>query len=144
MAIEHFQPKSHDGSNDYWNLYVTLQSANQRKRKKERRYVGHPLMNERFFQEAGGFESRIDYVREEFFYAERDPDDDLAVALLDYLDINSPERVEARRRHASRLRDLFDIAGYGPEEVTRYFADHPEETDYPTVLREELGVDVLG
>jgi len=144
VAVEHFQPRSQGGSDEVDNLYATLQSANQRKRRKEKDYKkGHPLFCDRFFQEPGGFESRIEYLEGDFFYAAREGDDELGKALIDYLAFNDPEYVEARRNHVQRLCGLFADAGWDRERQRRYLLEHPADAHYPSVLRAELGIDVV-
>ena len=143
LAVEHFDPRL-KGKDDARNYYAVLQTANQRKRRKERQYAGAGFFDSRFFQDAA-HQGRVAYLAGEGVFAEASPGDDEARDLIDYLGFNDPELYEARRAHVARLRDLFRLAGWHAEEQRAWFRRFPHECSFPSALEGELGLpDLLG
>lgn len=143
VAVEHFNRLLKDTpADDYYNYYVALQSANQRKRNKEAAHEGAGFFQTRFYQQRGAFERRIRYVAADSIYEEVDPSDAEAVALIDFLGLNDHEAVEERRKHVARLRDIFDRARWTKEQQLEHLGRYPDELSYPTALAAELNLDV--
>ena len=146
VDVEHFDPRlKNTTDDDYWNYYAVLHHANQRKRRKERRYVDvdAAFFASRFLQEpAETFAMRVGYVAEDGVYEETRRGDTEAAEFIDYLGFNDPELHEVRSKHVARLRDLFRDADWGANQQTRWFRDHSEETSFVTAIEETLGVEI--
>jgi hypothetical protein len=143
QVVEHFNHRLKDTpADDYYNYYATLQSANQRKRGKEKAHADAAFFHTRFFQRPGAFERRVRYVATDSAYEEVDPADVEARDLVDFLGLNDHETVEDRRKHVARLRDIFEQARWPAEQQLSYLGRHPEELSYPTALAAELNLDV--
>lgn len=141
-AVEHFD-RSLKGTDEdgYHNVYGTLQSSNQWKRRKERRYQGASFFNSRFFQLPG--DSRLSFSVEDMAYEPTDPADGEARDLIDYLGLNSEELVKARRRHVESLQERFFDAGWrSPDQQLRWFEGHPEDLSFITALEGAMQLDL--
>lgn len=142
-AVEHFDRRLKGTVADgYRNYYAALQSANQRKRRKDAKHEHARFFVTRFFQAAGAFERRIRYIAGDGVYEEIDPTDSEARALIDYLGLNDHDVVEERRKHVARLHDIFLRATWSAAQQLEHFHRHPEELSYPTALTAELGLDI--
>lgn len=140
-AVEHFDRRL-KGVDGYLNYYAVLQSANQRKRRKEAKHERASFFATRFFQAPGAFERRIRYIAGDGVYEEIDPADTEAEALIDYLGLNDHDVVEERRKHVARLRDIFLRATWTAAQQLEHFHRHPEELSYPSALTVEFSVDI--
>lgn len=147
-AVEHFDPTlKNTPQDDYYNYYATLQSANQRKRRKERRPEAANWSwrspGVKFFQVPSALEQRIRYVPQGCFYEEIDAGDVEARALIDYLGLNDNVIVEERQNHVKLLRRIFNNHTEWPEQQQLEFLKaHPEMLSFPTALAAGLQLDL--
>jgi hypothetical protein len=140
-AVEHFDRRLKNTAEDgYYNYYATLQSANQRKRRKERRHENASFFTQKFFQVPRALEKRIRYVAEDCVYEEIDPGDDEARALIDYLGFNDPELQEERRKHVARVCDFF--ASRSKDQQLDHLRAYPADLSFPTALAAALQLDL--
>lgn len=158
--IEHFDPKRKEGSNKaldksdvtppqpdsrpdppkdgYYNYYAVLTSANQRKRKKERKHDGAEFFASRFFQTAEKLRQRIRYVPGEHVYEEVERNDAEVMNLIDYLGFNDERLVNIRKRHVERLRGTFTDLDWDRDKRLAYLAEYPDELSFITAIEATL------
>lgn len=125
----------------YTNHYAVLQSANQRKRRRERAFADSAFFDTRFFQPPGGFDERIEFRYPDCLYYPRDPADEEAQAFIDYLELSDEEPQKERRRRIHRIRETIDAAGYDAGDLRDFFRRNPEESHFPTALEAAFGFD---
>jgi uncharacterized protein (TIGR02646 family) len=137
VEVEHFDPDK-KFSDDYYNYYAVIRSANQKKMSVERKtkFANAAFFNSLFFQTSDGFAKRVAYISEEHIYEERSLEDVDAAMLIEYLSLNDPALVAERLNHVERLKELFE----NPESLFRYLSDHPEESSFPTAIEATFDV----
>lgn len=128
-------------SDDYYNYYAALRSANLIK--KDEKYRDASFLMNLFFQNKRHLDSRIQYVVGEYVYEEIGLDDQEAFDFIDFLGLNDSQMFESRRRHITRLRNIFVDAGYSDNAAKiDYFKLHPEELSYVTSIEAEFNLDL--
>lgn len=138
VAVEHFNA-SLKRCDDYFNYYATQQTANQRKRRKERAQKGASFFTTRWFQQPGAVEARLEYVPDSHTYQPRDARDTDAATLISYLGMNAPELVDVRTSHVYAMLDIFELGQLDVAGARAWFAAHPRHLSFITALEATLG-----
>lgn len=90
----------------------------------------------------GAIAQRIEYLAEEGIFEARDPQDEEARALIDYLGVNESEVFEARHKHLTMVKDIFDCANFDTEKIYLYLEKHQSLLSYPSALSVSLGLEL--
>jgi hypothetical protein len=141
IDVEHFD-SSIKGVDDYYNYYAVLHKPNLIF-KKDEKYKNSTFFESKFFQSELQLTKRIKYIKGEFIFEEVDINDTEARDFIDFLGINNPDLVSARRNHCNRLKDIFDsIEGFTNQDKLIFFAKHKTEMNFVTALEMELEIDL--
>lgn len=137
--VEHFN-SALKYADDYYNYYAVVRKANEYKIKKDALYRDKSFFQNLFFQNLDTFIRRIGYV--DGVYEEKEIDDVEAKNFIDFLGFNEHPLFEDRKKHVSRLKSVFEEAGWDKERQLAYFRAHPEELSFITAIEHELGLDL--
>ncbi len=137
IDVEHFNPSKKDSDN-YFNYYATLRSANERKIAKYRIYKGSAFFQTLWFQYIVQFTNRIVYT--DFTYEPTDPNDQDAKNFIDYLGFNDDYLYGERIRHISRLIET--LSSFSDKEKKFYFRKHKGDLSYITAIEAAFEIDL--
>ena len=141
--IEHFNPDLKGSDDDsYSNWFKVKNKVNLRKRLKEKEFkkknisfldILHPCEND--------FEEKLKYIVGEYRFKESF---DIKVTnLIDFLELNMPEKIEQRRDFIVRKRKEISAFGVSAEDFFKtLIEDDISEIKYLRTIQEEFNIDI--
>ncbi|MBS7255369.1 hypothetical protein [Flavobacterium branchiicola] len=141
--IEHFNPDFKCSDDDsYSNWFKVKNKVNFRKRLKELEFQKKNIQFDDILQPCGNdFEEKLKYIVGEYRFEESS---DIKVKnLIDFLELNIPEKIEQRRDFIVRKRKEIEKWGDGIEDFFKMLIeDDIRQIKYLRAIQEEFGIDI--